>query len=842
MSHIGRAASPEQGDVGGRIRTWAIAALSVLLMSCGGGQEGPGEGPVAGSHARALQEPVAAVEQRTDPAVLMQDELYALRYIASYADLIQALGADAAAARAHYAAAGRAEGRTVSFDPTAYTASYADLIRAFGVDALAATRHYIVYGWREGRRPTFDALKYEASYADLIEAFGLDAAAAARHYVVSGYFENRAATFDALRYEASYGDLIEAFGLDAAAATRHYITMGYREGRRITFDPANYVAGYPDLQAAFGSDADAATLHFIRYGYAEGRLPLPAAPVLTVEIRPVKVFRFSWVDVPYATEYRLLEDPTTMSGYQLIATIAPGVGRSEQTVPLLRRQAAGYVLQACNSVGCTDSAAVYPPRDSLGAAAGYLKASNTGAFDRFGRALALSADGSMLAVGAPYEDSNAGGVNGNEGDNSAEKSGAVYVFTRSGTTWTLQAYLKASNTGAGDYFGWSVALSANGDTLVVGAPYEASSATGINGNQGDNSAADSGAVYVFTRSGTMWSQQAYVKASNTGAGDSFGESVALSGDGDTLVVGAPHEDSSATGIHGNPVNNSAQSSGAAYVFGRSGTTWTQQAYVKASNTEAADYFGYSVALSADGHKLAVGAYGEDSGAGGINGNQHDNTATSSGAVYVFTRGSTIWWQQAYVKASNAGAGDGFGASVALSGDGHTLVVGAPHEDSSATWFNGNQGDNSASNSGAVYVFTRSGETWTQQAYGKASNTGAGDLFGSSIALSANGDTLAVGAWAEDGGATGIGGNSGSNSAGGSGAVYVFTRSAAEWGWLAYVKASNTGALDEFGVSVALSADGHTLAVGAPQEDSSATGIAGNQGDNSASDSGAVYVY
>ena len=157
MSHVGRAASPEQGDVGGRIRTWAIAALSVLLMSSGGGQEGPGEGPVAGSQSRALQEPVAAVEQRTDPSVLMQGEWYALRYIASYGDLIQALGADAAAARAHYVAAGRAEGRTVSFDPTAYTASYADLIRAFGVDALAATRHYIVYGWREGRTTSFDA-------------------------------------------------------------------------------------------------------------------------------------------------------------------------------------------------------------------------------------------------------------------------------------------------------------------------------------------------------------------------------------------------------------------------------------------------------------------------------------------------------------------------------------------------------------------------------------------------------------------------------------------------------------------------------------------------------------
>ena len=122
-------------------------------------------------------------------------------------------------------------------------------------------------------------------------------------------------------------------------------------------------------------------------------------------------------------------------------------------------------------------------------------------------------------------------------NNNARNSGAAYVFVRDGTNWVQQAYLKASNTGAQDLFGLSVAIS--GDTLVVGAPYEDSSATGVNGNQTNNSATDSGAAYVFVREGTNWSQQAYLKASNTGANDEFGISVAISGD--TVVVGAGYE-------------------------------------------------------------------------------------------------------------------------------------------------------------------------------------------------------------------------------------------------------------------------------------------------------------
>jgi hypothetical protein len=456
----------------------------------------------------------------------------------------------------------------------------------------------------------------------------------------------------------------------------------------------------------------------------------------------------------------------------------------------------------------------------------YLKASNTGANDFFGAAVAISGD--TVVVGAYGEDSAAAGVNGNQANNSAVDSGAAYVFVRSGNTWTEQAYLKASNTGANDLFGASVAIS--GNTVVVGAYGEDSAASGVNGNQADNSAFDSGAAYVFVRSGSTWTQQAYLKASNTGANDFFGASVAIAGD--TVVVGALFEDSAASGINGNQADNSAVGAGAAYVFVRTGSAWTHQAYLKASNTGANDVFG-AVAIS--GNTVVVGAYAEDSAASGVNGDQASNGAIDSGAAYVFVRSGSTWTQQAYLKASNPESGDHFGISVAISGD--TVVVGAYGEDGAASGVNGNQASNGAVDSGAAYVFVRSGSTWTHQAYLKASNPGAADFFGGSVAIS--GDTAVVGAFEEDSAATGVNGDQASNGAIDSGAAYVFVRSGATWTQQAYLKASNSGAGDFF-VAVAISGD--TVVVGASLEDSAASGINGNQADNSATNSGAAYVF
>src|SRR5688500_18573083 len=494
---------------------------------------------------------------------------------------------------------------------------------------------------------------------------------------------------------------------------------------------------------------------------------------------------------------------------------------------LTSRRLVAALLLLLPAVAASDAAAASDPftQDDIDGLAqeAYLKASNTETGDEFGDAVAISGD--TLVVGVPNEDSAATGVHGNQNDNSAFNAGAAYVFVRSGTTWAQQAYLKASNTGPGDAFGISVAIS--GDTIVVGAFLESSNATGVNGNQNDNSTLGAGAAYVFVRSGTTWSQQAYLKSATVRFRQLFGPSVAISGN--TIVVGAFQE--------GPEV---ATPTGAAFVFLRSGVTWSPQATLRASNPDAQDLFGWTVGISGD--TIVVGAYGEDSGATGINGNQEDDTHQEAGAAYVFVRSAGTWSQQAYLKASNTDADDVFGWSVAIAGD--TIAVGAINESSSATGLGGNQLDDSSPASGAVYVFERVGTTWSQQAYVKASNADPGDFFGWDVDIA--GDLLVVGALGERSNATGVGGNQLDDSIQQAGAAYLFERAGASWSQQAYLKASNTEQVsspvvhDQFGQAVSIS--GVTIAVGADREDSAASGVDGNQASNEATDSGAAYVF
>jgi hypothetical protein len=182
-----------------------------------------------------------------------------------------------------------------------------------------------------------------------------------------------------------------------------------------------------------------------------------------------------------------------------------------------------------------------------------------------------------------------------------------------------------------------VAISDDGNTVAADALDEDSTGNGVNAVQQGNRVLNtsSGAVYVFFRDNGVWRQQASFKASNTGLEDWFGVSLALSGDGNTLAIAAPLEDSAAQGINGNQADNSANEAGAVYFFTRNGTTWTQKAYIKGTNTEAFDEFGSALALNRDGRIMVVSARGEDSAAKGINGNQADNSADEAGAAYVF---------------------------------------------------------------------------------------------------------------------------------------------------------------------------------------------------------------
>lgn len=584
----------------------------------------------------------------------------------------------------------------------------------------------------------------------------------------------------------------------------------------------------------------------------------PSAPTLTIGFG-LKQFQFEWTAVADADHYRLFADLDGSAGFMQVGSDLSASATSTTVavaVHLYPWTTARYSLEACNTNGCSRSPEVSPIGGMLDSI-GYVKASNPGVDDQFGGgsmvyglSASISQDGNTLAVSSIFEDSTAAGVNGDEDNDSALDAGAVYVFVRGNAGWAQQAYVKASNSESSDQFGYSVALSGDGNTLAVGANLEASNATGTNGDQADNSVLGAGAVYVFDRRDGLWSQQAYVKASNTDAGDVFGYQVALSYDGDTLAVAAQGEDSAAAGVNAEEMNNDAGGAGAAYIFSRVGDDWSQQAYIKTSYPEENDLFGSSIAISGDGNTLAVGALDEDGGQPGINGDQADNSGRGSGATYVFTRVGEDWSQQAYIKGSNTERADAFGAALAISADGDTLAVGAPDENNTSTGANADVGSRVGNDQrtdyshGAAYIFTRQNGIWAQQGYIKPSHIGQHDQFGTRVALSGDGNLLAVGVPLEDSPVAGINGDRGDDDAGGSefGAVYLYTRSEGQWSDHSYVKSPNVGVYDEFGSVVVLDGAGTTMIVGARFEDSAASGINGDRSNEQARDAGAVYIF
>ena len=279
-----------------------------------------------------------------------------------------------------------------------------------------------------------------------------------------------------------------------------------------------------------------------------------------------------------------------------------------------------------------------------------INASDKGVSDFFGSTVAISSDGNTAIVGAYNEDA----------DN-VTNTGSAYIFIRSGTTWTQQAKINAEDKQGGDLFGYSVAISSDGNTAIVGAYKEYA-----------NFITRAGSAYIFTRSGTTWTQQAKISASDKGVASNFGINVAISSDGNTAIVGAYRDWADAT-----------DRAGSAYIFTRSGTTWTQQAKISADDKAATDYFGRAVAISSDGNTAIVGAYQED-----------PDSTTNAGSAYIFTCDSNgDWDQQVKISASDKAANDQFGFAVAISGDGNTAIVGAYQEDPDGT-----------TNAGSAYVF------------------------------------------------------------------------------------------------------------------------------------------
>ncbi|MET0120248.1 MAG: hypothetical protein ABW124_04315 [Candidatus Thiodiazotropha sp. 6PLUC9] len=557
---------------------------------------------------------------------------------------------------------------------------------------------------------------------------------------------------------------------------------------------------------------------------------------LTVSAENTKLLRFFWDDVG-ANHYRLLKNPDGISGFNQQGSDLTSTQVDEEiSVHLEDWLNASYLIQACNEAGqCVDSESITISSLMLDTI-GYLKGYETSWEDYFGTSVAVSGDGLTLAVGAPGDISPATGIDGEWSFTPDYKmsAGAVYLFARIDGGWQRQAYIKASNTDRDDDFGRAVSLSYDGNTLAVGAPGESSAATGVDGDQQDNSAQSAGAVYLFTRNADIWGQLAYLKASDSSASEVFGQALSLSTSGNRLSVGAAEK---------------------VYVFEGGEDVWQQRAILESSNGEEGDYFGSAVQLSGDGVTLAVGAHYEASSSMGVDG-ESDNSAAQSGAVYLFVLDGESWTQQAYIKSSNSEAGDRFGHSLSISDDGNLMVVGAWGEDSSSTGIGSDGSDNSAEYSGAAYLFERINSQWIESEYFKASNTGSDDYFGHQVAISGDGMSVAVGAQYEGSVARGVNGDQADDSTlSQPGAVYQFTRETPLSSWIqkAYVKAPDTTpgweepvcflfcrmVNDRFGASLSISHDGRTLVVGAPDENS---GKSDDMEDTSSPYSGALYIY
>jgi hypothetical protein len=351
--------------------------------------------------------------------------------------------------------------------------------------------------------------------------------------------------------------------------------------------------------------------------------------------------------------------------------------------------------------------------------------SDSAAGDNFG--FAVSLDGDTALIGA-YQD-----------DDKGSDSGSVFVFVRSGGSWSLQAKLLADDGATPDHFGWPVIL--EGDTAIVGA------------NGATDAGSYSGAAYVFVRSGVTWSQQAKLVAPLPQAWDYFGLSLALSGD--TAVIGNIKDD------------DRGRDSGSAHVFTRTAGVWTHQAKLLASDGASYDYFGFSASLVGD--TVIVGAPWHD---------------LKAGAVYVFTRTLGVWTQQQKIVASDRMPDDEFGIVLSLSGE--TTVIGSRYD------------DDAAPTSGSAYVFVRSSGTWLLQQKLTALDADGDDQFGSYVSI--EGDKILVSAVHD------------SEMGARSGAAYLFTRSNTVWTQQVKLMASDGADEDRFGSGVAIS--GNTIVVGA----------------------------
>lgn len=538
--------------------------------------------------------------------------------------------------------------------------------------------------------------------------------------------------------------------------------------------------------------------------------PPPAAVSLSASLGADRAVTFSWPASSEATYFEIVEDidgDAGPSGERVVAQIAAGALSYRMDDALLANLAnATYRLRTCNPSACSASAPVVLDTSGLNGSIVYVKSSNrTGAGDFFGTAVSLSGDGRVMAVGALAENQLVSGIDPAFTGVTAQRVGAVYVFDRDVSGWRQSTYVKAGSAIPFAEFGSSVSLSRDGNVMMVGAVRHADMAT-----------SGSGAVYFFRRHpGGSWVEEAMFKAPVPQTNGYMGSRVVLSGNGEWAA--AAH------------TNTAGGGEVLVYRY-NAGTGWGLVQTLVGGNTEAGDGFGSTLGLSEDGQTIAVGAPFEASSTGGGSG---DNSVPGAGAVYVFRQTApSVWTQSAFLKASPATVQARYGLSLTLSANGQRLAVGGPQEGAVA------------GSLPYAEVFDFSAGAWVRAGRLNALASGLTTEFGrTGMAMSADGNLVAVGAHEEDGDGVALNGYQGTQGTFDSGAVFLYRRdSNGVWSAPAYVKATNSRPVLKFGSGIALSADGRMLAVGGPSDSSAATGINGDQTDTSATNAGAVYVY
>ncbi|HAI57744.1 MAG TPA: hypothetical protein DCM04_07360 [Saprospirales bacterium] len=484
-----------------------------------------------------------------------------------------------------------------------------------------------------------------------------------------------------------------------------------------------YVAGNNRLYIFNTDNWDSVEFDSPAYSIALSSTAINEGGTLTVTVTTANVPgepTLYW-DTDAPAEFSVYSGSFNISGTTGSFTLTPisdGVDEPEKTFTVrIRTGSTSGTIVATSSAITLNDPSVWSQEALLLPAGG-------NALDKIGERVAISGDTVML--GAPLD------------DDTATDSGAAYIYTRSGSSWTLEQKLKASDAQANDGDN-TTAFAISGDTAVIGLQDE------------DTTALAAGSIYVFTRSGTTWTEQQKIQASDAAENDRFGVSVGI--DGDTIVVGAHYED------------DTASNAGSIYVFTRSGTTWTQQQKIQPSDVAAADEFGTSVAISGD--TVIAGSIWDD------------DTNSGSGSAYIFTRSGTTWTQQQKLTASVSQVVARYGTAVSIDGD--TALVGTPFEDISGV-----------SDAGAVYVYTRSGTTWTEQQRIPHPTPGANDHFGKSIDVDVN--NLIIGAENID--------SPSSNS----GKAYIYKRGGTTWNLYSTLQGSNTDENDGFGSGVGIEGD------------------------------------